>query len=52
MLNQRVITVINNMLNTKILYDELVKIEDSNAIAIQALKNNTYTMQEVIALFG
>lgn len=38
--------------NTKILYDELVKIEDSNAIAIQALKNNTYTMQEVDALFG
>lgn len=38
--------------NTKILYDELVKIEDNNAIAIQALKNNTYTMQEVDALFG
>lgn len=38
--------------NTKILYDELIKIEDSNAIAIQALKNNTYTMQEVDALFG
>lgn len=38
--------------NTKILYDELVKIEDSNAIAIQALKNNTYTMQEVDELLG
>ena len=38
--------------NTKILYDELVKIEDSNAIAIQALKNNIYTMPEVDALFG
>lgn len=34
------------------LYNEILKIEDSNAIAIQALKNNTYTMQEVDALFG
>ena len=38
--------------NTKILYDELVKIEDSNAIAIQALRKNVYTMQEVDELLG
>lgn len=38
--------------NTKILYDELVKIEDSNAIAIQALRKNVYTMQEVDKLLG
>lgn len=38
--------------NTKILYDELVKIEDSNAIAIQALRRNVYTMQEVDELIG
>lgn len=34
------------------LYNEILKIEDNNAIAIQALKNNTYNMQEVDALFG
>ena len=34
------------------LYNEILKIEDSNAIAIQALRRNVYTMQEVDELIG
>lgn len=34
------------------LYNEILKIEDSNAIAIQALRRNVYTMQEVDELLG